>query len=58
MYAECPIWTKLRTPKLKPAIEKSWVLFLNFGSPQEDLPADWDLAVHGKKPFPIKGLDQ
>jgi len=25
---------------------------------QEDLLADWDLAVHGKKPFPIKGLDQ
>lgn len=25
---------------------------------QEDLLADWDLAVTGKKPFPIKGLDQ
>ena len=25
---------------------------------QEDLLADWDLAVNGKKPFPIKGLDQ
>ena len=25
---------------------------------QEDLRADWDLAVNGKKPFPIKGLDQ
>jgi len=25
---------------------------------QEDLLADWDLAVHGNKPFPIKGLDQ
>lgn len=24
----------------------------------EDLLADWDLAVNGKKPFPIKGLDQ
>ena len=25
---------------------------------QEDLMADWSLAVEGKKPFPIKGLDQ
>lgn len=25
---------------------------------REDLLADWELAVHGKKPFPIKGLDQ
>jgi hypothetical protein len=25
---------------------------------QEDLLADWELAVNGKKPFPIKGLDQ
>ncbi|RJQ72186.1 MAG: DUF4160 domain-containing protein [Desulfobacteraceae bacterium] len=24
---------------------------------QEDLLADWSLAVNGKKPFPIKGLD-
>ncbi len=25
---------------------------------KEDLLADWELAVNGKKPFPIKGLDQ
>jgi hypothetical protein len=25
---------------------------------QEDLLADWGLAVSGRKPFPIKGLDQ
>ncbi|RJP31542.1 MAG: DUF4160 domain-containing protein [Candidatus Omnitrophota bacterium] len=24
---------------------------------QEDLLADWHLAVTGKKPFPIRGLD-
>lgn len=24
----------------------------------EELLADWELAVNGKKPFPIKGLDQ
>jgi len=24
----------------------------------EDLLADWNLAVNGKTPFPIKGLDQ
>lgn len=24
----------------------------------EDLLADWNLAANGKKPFPIKGLDQ
>ena len=25
---------------------------------KEDLLADWGLAVNGKKPFPIRGLDQ
>ncbi|UCG19231.1 MAG: DUF4160 domain-containing protein [Thiotrichales bacterium] len=25
---------------------------------QEDLMADWKLAVNGQKPFPIKGIDQ
>ena len=25
---------------------------------KEDLQTDWDLAVVGKKPFPIRGLDQ
>jgi hypothetical protein len=25
---------------------------------QEDILADWELAVKGQKPFPIKGLDQ
>jgi hypothetical protein len=25
---------------------------------QENLLADWELAVNGKRPFPIKGLDQ
>ena len=25
---------------------------------KEDLLADWELAVNGKKPFPIRGLDQ
>jgi len=25
---------------------------------KDDLIADWELAVNGKKPFPIKGLDQ
>ncbi len=25
---------------------------------KEDLQADWELAVNGKAPFPIKGLDQ
>ncbi len=25
---------------------------------QDDLIADWQLAVNGKKPFPIRGLDQ
>jgi hypothetical protein len=25
---------------------------------QEELLANWDLAVNGKKPFPIRGLDQ
>ncbi|WP_423225983.1 DUF4160 domain-containing protein [Candidatus Amarolinea aalborgensis] len=25
---------------------------------REDLLADWELAKNGKKPFPIRGLDQ
>jgi hypothetical protein len=25
---------------------------------KEDLLADWELAVNGRKPFAIKGLDQ
>jgi hypothetical protein len=25
---------------------------------QDELIADWELAVNGQKPFPIKGLDQ
>jgi hypothetical protein len=25
---------------------------------QDDLLADWQLAVNGKKPFPVRGLDQ
>ena len=25
---------------------------------QEDLLADWELAVNGQKPLPIRGLDQ
>ena len=25
---------------------------------QDELLADWELAVNGQKPFPIKGLDQ
>lgn len=25
---------------------------------QDDLLADWQLAVNGRKPFPIRGLDQ
>ncbi|MDS4040331.1 MAG: hypothetical protein RKP20_04065 [Candidatus Competibacter sp.] len=25
---------------------------------QHDLLADWQLAISGKKPFPIRGLDQ
>ena len=24
----------------------------------DDLMADWELAVNGRKPFPIRGLDQ
>jgi len=25
---------------------------------EDELLADWNLAVNGKKPFPIRGLDQ
>ena len=42
--------------KLSPKKHKLVVAWIEIH--QEDLLADWDLAVIGKKPFPIRGLDQ
>lgn len=40
-------------PKKKHKLVVAWIEIH-----QEDLLADWQLAVNGKKPFPIRGLDQ
>jgi hypothetical protein len=40
------------TPK-KHKLVIAWIEIHN-----EDLAADWQLAVNDKKPFPIRGLDQ
>lgn len=40
-------------PPKKHKLVVAWIEIHN-----EDLSADWALAVNGKKPFPIRGLDQ
>jgi len=40
-------------PRKKHKLVVAWMEIHN-----EDLVADWELAVNGKKPFPIRGLDQ
>ena len=40
-------------PKNKDRLVVAWIEIH-----REDLLADWALAVEGRKPFPIKGLDQ
>ncbi len=47
---------KLLAGKLTPKKQKLVVAWIEIH--QEDLVADWELAVNGKKPFPIRGLDQ
>jgi len=42
-----------KLPKKKHKLIVAWIEIH-----QEDLLADWELAVNGKKPFPIRGLDQ
>lgn len=42
--------------ELPPSKDKLVVAWIEIH--QEDLLADWNLAVNGKKLFPIKGLDQ
>lgn len=42
--------------KLPPKKHKLVVAWIEIH--HEDLAADWELAVNGKKPFPIRGLDQ
>ena len=42
-----------RLPPKKHKLVVAWIEIHN-----EDLIADWALAVNGKKPFPIRGLDQ
>ena len=40
-------------PRKKHKLVVAWIEIHN-----EDLVADWELAVNGKTPFPIRGLDQ
>ncbi len=40
-------------PNKKHKLVVAWIEIHN-----EDLIVDWELAVNGKKPFPIRGLDQ
>lgn len=42
-----------KLPAKKHKLVVAWIEIHN-----EDLAADWVLAVNGKKPFPIRGLDQ
>ncbi len=42
-----------KLPPKKQKLVTAWIVIH-----QEDLVADWALAVNGKKPFPIRGLDQ
>ena len=42
-----------KLPPKKHKLVVAWIEIHN-----EDLIADWGLAVNGKKPFPIRGLDQ
>ncbi|WP_157174325.1 DUF4160 domain-containing protein [Thiocystis violascens] len=41
---------------LKPHKDKMVVAWIAIH--EDELIADWELAVNGKKPFPIRGLDQ
>lgn len=47
---------KLLAESISPQKEKLVVAWIEIH--QDDLLADWELAVNGKTPFKIKGLDQ
>ncbi len=47
---------KILADKISPKKQKLVVAWIEIH--QEDLLADWQLAVNGKTPFKIKGLDQ
>jgi desulfoferrodoxin (superoxide reductase-like protein) len=47
---------KLLAGKLTPKKQKLVVAWIEIH--HDDLLADWELAVNGKNPFPIRGLDQ
>ncbi len=42
-----------KLPPKKHKLVVAWIVIH-----QENLEANWELAVNGKKPFPIRGLDQ
>ncbi len=43
----------MKIPVAKVRLVQAWIEIH-----RESLLADWELAVNGKPPFPIKGLDQ
>ncbi|SMN01478.1 hypothetical protein SPONN_2524 [uncultured Candidatus Thioglobus sp.] len=47
---------KLLSGSLPPKKQKMVIAWIAIHT--DDLMADWALAVDGKKPFPIRGLDQ
>ncbi|WP_120797349.1 DUF4160 domain-containing protein [Thiocapsa rosea] len=47
---------ELLAGKLPPKKHKMVVAWIAIH--EDELIANWDLAVNGKKPFPIRGLDQ
>ncbi|ERP30997.1 hypothetical protein [Chitinivibrio alkaliphilus] len=52
------IYEELKTQQLKwwTVLREDNELYIEIH--QDDLMADWELAVNGEKTFPIKGLDQ
>lgn len=42
----------------KPSPKKHKMVVAWIAIHEDELIANWDLAVNGKKPFPIRGLDQ
>ena len=47
---------KILAGELPPNKHKLVVAWIEI--PQDDLIADWELAVNGRKPIPIRGLDE
>ena len=51
-------YTRFRTERFQLPPNKHKLVVAWIEIHHEDLAADWNLAVSGRKPFPIRGLDQ